>query len=55
MTLYQAEAPDETTQIVLALEQFISQFEPTYSAILNRILEIWTDKLLPPLEALIDA
>ncbi len=55
MTLYQAEAPEETAQMVLALEQFISQFEPTYSAILNRILEIWTDKLLPPLEALIDA
>ncbi len=54
MALYQAEAPEETAQLSLALEQFISQFDPTYSAILNRILEIWTDKLLPPLEALID-
>ncbi|MCB9637740.1 MAG: Lrp/AsnC ligand binding domain-containing protein [Myxococcales bacterium] len=52
MTLYQEEAPEESAQLVEAMEQFISQFEPTYSAILNRILEIWTDKLLPPLEDL---
>ena len=52
MALYTEEAPEETEQLLQSMEQFISQFEPTYGAILNRILEIWTDKLIPPLEAL---
>ncbi|MEM1009640.1 MAG: hypothetical protein AAGJ35_11615, partial [Myxococcota bacterium] len=39
-------------QWTLCIEQFIVQFEPTYTAILHRILEVWMDKLLPPLKAL---
>ncbi|TNE52145.1 MAG: hypothetical protein EP343_01740 [Deltaproteobacteria bacterium] len=41
---------DEFQEFVLAMEQFLSQLEPTYSAILNRIVEVWGDRLVATLE-----
>ncbi len=41
---------DEFQEFVLAMEQFLSQLEPTYSAILNRIVEVWSDRLVATLE-----
>ena len=52
LTSYAAEAPDEVQAFEHAMEQFISQFGPTYSAILVRVLEIWSDRLMPPLKAI---
>jgi hypothetical protein len=52
LAYYQNEAADEVAQLTDAMEQFISQFEPTYTALLNRVIEVWSDRLMPPLQAI---
>jgi len=43
------EVAEEVEEMGRTMEAFSSQFEPTYSAILDRILEIWSEQLTPSL------
>lgn len=52
LSYYKEEAQEEVEHLLDAMEQFLSQFEPTYTALLNRIIEVWSDRLMPPLQAI---
>lgn len=41
---------EEFGEFLDAMDQFLSQLEPTYTAILNRIVEVWSDRLVATLE-----
>lgn len=51
LAYYKDEAEQEINQLLNAMEQFLAQFEPTYTALLNRIIEVWSDHLMPSLKA----
>jgi hypothetical protein len=45
----------EIEELQKAMEQFFSQLEPTYSVVLYRIIELWSDRLLSPIKHLFNA
>ena len=46
---------EEMDELMEAMEKFLSQLEPTYSAILYRVLDLWEEHLMGPVKPLLIA